>query len=525
MPPSMHPVDIAVLVVYVMGVVGFGAWFVRKSSHTEEFMAAGRSLPGWVVGLSILGTYVSSISFLANPGKSYAENWNRFIFGLSLPIAALIATRFFVPFYRKSGEISAYTHMEHRFGAWARTYLVVCFLLVQLVRMGAIMLLVSIALEKLTGWDQRQIIIATAVLVTLYTLLGGIEAVIWTDVVQTIVLCIGMAVCVGLILFRMPEGPGQIFEIAYENSKFSLGSFDFEFVTTTFWVVLLYGIAENLKNFGIDQAYVQRYITAKNESAARSSVWIGALLYIPISAVLFFIGTALFTFYSAQPELLPESVRQNGDEVFPYFIVHELPVGMTGLLIAAIFAAAMSSVDSSLNSSATLILRDVYKRYFRPNAGERESMVVLYTATLAWGLLATLIALALIGVDSVLDAWWNISGIIAGGMLGLFLLGLVSKRAGNTAAATGVIVGLLVISWLTLLSLTQETIAGLQGPFPAFYDKLLTLVDIMGPYRERWQIHSLLILVIGTVTILVVGLVVSRFTPPPGESPSATGEH
>ncbi|MBC8868077.1 MAG: sodium:solute symporter, partial [Planctomycetes bacterium] len=298
-------IDIAVLLVYLAGIVGFGCWFVRKSRSTNEFMAAGRSLPGWAVGLSIFGTYVSSISFLANPGKSFGGNWNPFVFGLSLPIAAFIAVRFFVPFYRRSGEVSAYNHLEHRFGPWARTYAVICYLLSQLARMGTIMYLVALALEPLTGWPVLAIIAVTGVLVTVYTLMGGIEAVIWTDVMQSLVLTTGAVLCVVLLLFGMPEGPSQVFEIAAQDSKFSLGSFGVSLAQPTFWVVLTYGLVMNLQNFGIDQSFVQRYITAKSDQAAVRSVWLGALLYLPISALLFFLGTALFAFYTPQPELLP----------------------------------------------------------------------------------------------------------------------------------------------------------------------------------------------------------------------------
>jgi len=532
-PSTLNPIDIAVILAYVAGVVGFGAWFVRKSSSPEEFMAAGRSLPGWAIGLSIFGTYVSSISFLANPGKSFSANWNPFVFGLALPIAALIATKYFVPFYRKSGEISAYSHLEHRFGAWARTYVVICYLLTQIVRIGAIMLLVAIALKKLTGWDEETIIIATGILVTVYTLLGGIEAVIWTDVVQSIVLTIGALVCVALIVTRMPEGAGQVFTIAAEHDKFSLGGFGPSLASSTFWVILIYGLFENLKNFGIDQSYVQRYIAAKSEADARRSVWIGTLLFVPTSALLFFIGTALFSYYYSQPELMkelvpagatlddgttlaanetdPEVIGQfvSGDDVFPHFIVHELPAGLTGLLIAAIFAAAMSSVDSSLNGSATLILIDVYKRYFRPNAGKRESMVVLYTTTLVWGALGTVIAIALIPVDSVLDAWWKVSAILGGGMLGLFLLGIISQRAGNPAAVTGVVVGILVITWLTLNQMEAKTIDGVKSLSTGLHEWLLSVIDWYEAYS--FPIDGVLTLVIGTLVIFFVGICVSLF--------------
>lgn len=488
---TLPAIDLTVIVLYLASVVGLGCWFARRSSSPEQFMAAGRSLPGWVVGLSIFGTYVSSISFLANPGKSYADNWNPFVFGLSLPIAAWIATRWFVPFYRRAGEVSAYNHLEKRFGPWARTYAVVCYLLTQFARMGTIMYLVALALAPLTGWDVRTIILITGVLVTLYTLLGGIEAVIWTDAMQSVVLTAGILVSCGVLLAGMPEGPQQVFTIAAAHDKFSLGSLGASLVEPTVWVVLVYGLFINLQNFGIDQSYVQRYIAARSDRDATRSVWLGALLYVPISALLFFVGTALFAFYTAQPELLPTGPDGplKADAVFPHFIVAQLPVGMTGLLIAAVLAAAMSSVDSSLNCSATLILEDVYKRYFRPQAGERESMRVLYATTVLWGVIGTGAALAMIRVGSALDAWWQMAGIFSGGMLGLFLLGLLSRRAGNPAAATGVILGVLVILWMSLSPLEQ---------WPERWSHL------------RYGLHGFLTIVVGTLTILLVGLLVSR---------------
>jgi SSS family solute:Na+ symporter len=462
-------------------------------------MAAGRSLPGWAVGLSIFGTYLSSISFLANPGKSLAHNWNPFVFSLSLPIAAWVAVRWFVPFYRRTGEISAYSHLESRFGPWARLYALICYLLTQLVRVGAILYLVALALSPLLGWDEWTIILLTGVLVTVYTLLGGIEAVIWTDVVQSIVLTGGMVVCVVLILSGMPEGPGQVFSIALEHDKFSLGSLGASVAVPTFWVVLLNGIVINLQNFGIDQSYVQRYITARNDREAKRSVWLGALLYLPISAILFFIGTGLYAFYRARGWTListEDGVRfanaggglLEADKVFPWFIVQEVPEGVTGILIAAVLAAAMSSVDSSLNSSASLVLRDIYQRFFRKEAGEKESMRVLHRSTLVFGAFGTIVALALIGVPSVLDAWWKLSSIFSGGMLGLFLLGLISCKARNPQAVTAVCVGVLSIIWMTLslLPLWPEELSGVRSPF-----------------------HGFLITVVGTATILLVGLLLT----------------
>ncbi|MCW9705287.1 sodium:solute symporter [Fodinibius salsisoli] len=477
-------VDYVILIVYLLGIVILGSWFVRKNRTPDAFMAANRSLSGWVVGLSIVGTYISSISFLANPGKSYMANWNPLVFSFALPIAGWIAIRYFVPFYRKVGEVSAYHHLENRFGPWARTYAVVMYLLTQMARVGTILYLVALTMTTFLGVSIQTIIIITGVLVIIYTLLGGIEAVIWTDAVQTVVLVFGAIITIVVLLVNMPGGISQLFTVAMESNKFSLGSFGSSLSEPTFWVVLVYGMAINLQNFGIDQGYIQRYITARSDKDAQMSVWIGALSYIPISATFFFIGTALFVFYSAQPELLPAGIE--GDSVFPYFIVSELPVGITGIIIAAIFAAAMSTVDSSLNSSATLILEDIYKRYVRPNASDKEAMRVLYTATLVWGIIGTGMALLMIGAQSALDIWWEYASIFSGGMLGLFLLGLIS-RARNPAAITGVCCGMLVILWMSVSKSWTGNLAAFSSPF-----------------------HTFLVIVIGTLVILLVGIFVSR---------------
>lgn len=477
----MRTLDLLILLGYLFAVVGYGCWFVVRSRTSEHFMSAGRALPGWAVGLSIFGSYVSSISFLAHPGKTYAENWNPFVFALSLPLATWIAVRWFVPFYRRAGEVSAYHHLEQRFGPWARTYAVVCYLLMQLARLGTILYLLALALRPVVGWDLWVLIVVIGVLVTIYPLLGGTEAVIWTGVVQAVVMAAGPVVCIVLLLTGMPEGPGQIFAIAAEHSKFSLGSWAPSFASSTVWVVLLYGLFTNLQNFGIDQTYVQRFITAKSDRDAERSVWMGGLLFIPINAMFLFIGVALFAFYQAQPGLLPTGTRP--DEVFPHFITHQLPVGMTGFVLAALCSAAM---DSNLNCCATLVLCDLYRRYLRPQASESESMRVLRATTLVMGALSVLAALAMIHVKSALDAWWQLAGIFSGGMLGLFLLGLCYRRATGRGAAIGAVAGVLVITWMT------------------FSPKLTRLPDLL-----RSPFHGFMPIVIGTLTIIVVGAIAS----------------
>jgi SSS family solute:Na+ symporter len=287
-----------------------------------------------------------------------------------------------------------------------------------------------------------------------------------------------------------------MFSIALEHDKFSLGGFGPSLADKTFWVVLIYGVFINLNNFGIDQGYAQRYVAARSDAEAAKSLWLGGLLYVPLSVVFFFIGTALFAFYEVFPERLPADLV--GDRVFPYFIVNELPTGVTGLLIAAIFAAAMSTISTNINSGSTIFMTDVYKRYLRPNATDKQMMRALYGSTLVIGATGIGIALLLIQAQGILDAWWKMQGIFAGGMLGLFLLGMVSRRAGNVAAAIGVIVGVLLIAWMTLSPLAESLPTALKNP-----------------------LHSYMTVVIGTSTIVLVGMLVAQFAPRP-QSPDVS---
>lgn len=474
--------DVVVFIIITLGNVLFGASFYFRNKTSDQFTSGGGNLPAWVVGMSIFATFVSSISFLALPGKAYMADWNALVFSFAIPIASILAVKFFVPLYRGIGSISAYHFLETRFGPWARMYASLCYLLTQLMRTGAILLLLALPLNALFGWNVKTIIIVTGIAVTAYSMLGGIQAVIWTDAIQAIILIVGALVCAIMLTFNMPEGPGQVFEIAAANNKFSLGSFGASLSESTFWVVLIYSLFINLQNFGIDQNFVQRYMTTSSVKSAKGSTLFGSLLYLPVSLVFFYIGTALYSFYTAQPDLLPAGTE--GDKVFPHFIVTALPTGMTGLLIAAIFAAGMSTVSTSLNSTATIILSDYYKKYFNPKADEKASMRVLYASSIVIGALGVIISLTLVGVESVLDAWWSLASIFSGGMLGLFLLAILSKKVRNMDAAIGVILGVIVIMWMSL------------SPLYFTEGELL---------KFRSPLHSNLTIVLGTLVIFLSG--------------------
>ncbi|MBE0675577.1 MAG: sodium:solute symporter [Bacteroidales bacterium] len=483
----MHTADYIVFFVYLAGVTLFGITFFGKSKTASQFTLGNQSIPGWVVMMSIFATYVSSISYLALPGSAFMSDWNAFVFSLSIPFAALVAVKFFVPLYRRINSPSAYTYLEQRFGPWARIYASSSYFLTQLMRIGTILYLLSLTVHTIFGWDIRVVIVVTGLIVMVYSTLGGIQAVVWTDAIQGLVLIGGAVVSVIVILTGMPEGPGQVFSIASENGKFSLGSFGAGLSEQTFWVVLIYGLFINLQNFGIDQNYVQRYIAARTDKEARNAAFRGGMLYIPVSLLFLFIGTALFAFYSSGAAELPAQLFEEGssDRVFPYFIVHQLPAGITGLLISSIFAAGMSTISTSYNSSATVFLTDYYRRFFRKIPSDREEMKVLYLSSLVISICGITIALAMINVKSVLDTWWKLASVFSGGMLGLFLLGITTRRKNVAGAIIGVIVGVTIILWMSLSGITTAA----KGEVPRF--------------------HTYLSIVFGTSAIFLVGFLVS----------------
>ncbi|WP_443939428.1 sodium:solute symporter [Pedobacter sp. MW01-1-1] len=505
--------DLTIIFVYLVGMILVGVYFSRKNKNSEQFTKASGLIPGWAIGLSIYATFLSSNTFLGVPGKAFGSNWNAFVFSISMPLAAFVASKYFVPFYRSTGEISAYTHLEHRFGAWARVYAVLCFLLTQLARMGSIFFGIALSLQALTGYSMQVIMLVMGICIIIYTVLGGIEAVIWTEVVQAVVKTFGALLILYLIITNMPGGVSKIVEIGKNAHKFSLGSFKFDFVSSSFWVVLLYGFFINLNNFGMDQNYVQRYHAAASSKEASRSIWLCVWLYIPASLLFFIIGSCLYAYYDVNPELLQNIKHQvaieraplhasatevlalerhlqpadYGDKIMPHFMVTKIPVGLVGLIVSAILSAAMSTISSGMNASATVFSVDIYKRYFKKNSTEKQNLTVLHLATIGFGLLGMFAGIAMIGVKSILDVWWELSGIFAAGMLGLFLLGIISKQSKNHEAITATIIGICVIIWMTFSSLLPPEYEVFRNP-----------------------LHKNMIIVVGTLSIFLVGIFLTK---------------
>jgi SSS family solute:Na+ symporter len=441
--------DIAILAAYCVVLVGLGLYYQRKCRTAQQFMVADRTIPAWAAGLAVMSAYTSSISYIATPGKAFDSDWHVFIFSLCIIPVAWLVCRYAVPYYRRMQLVSVYAFLEERLGAWGRVYAALSFVLLMVGRMAVILYLVSVLLHSFVPWNIAIIIIVIGAVTIVYTLLGGMEAVIWTDVMQSIVMIVGIVFCAVSLSRDIFAGPEPLVQAAFDADKFSLGSRAFSFSSRTVWVMIVYGVTENLRNLLADQNYVQKYSTVPTERQAKRSVWIAMLIYIPLTAIFLYIGTALFAFYSGREGELVAQGIDKGDKVFPYFIATQLPAGLKGLILAAIVAAAMSTVDSALNCSATVLLLDLYKRFICRQVGERGSLLFLRWMTVLWGVLGTAFALLMIRAQNALDTWWQISGIFGGGILGLFLLGLLRVRLTLRQGLVAVGVSVAVITWGT----------------------------------------------------------------------------
>lgn len=478
MAARLGSVDIGVLILYSVTLIGMGVYFVKKSGTSEAFMVAGRSIPSWAAGLAIMSAYTSSISYIATPGKAYDHNWHPIIFALTIIPIAWLACRYVVPYYREAKIISVYSFLEERLGVWARVYGGISFLLYEIGRMAVILYLVGLLLSTFVPLNITSLIIIIGIITIAYTLMGGMEAVIWTDVMQSIIMIVGILYCVVVLTIDTFSGPQYLIQTAFRENKFSWGSVESTLYQRTIWVMILYGVVENLRNLIGDQNYVQKYVSVATVAEAKRSIWIAMLIYIPLTAVFLYIGTTLYAFYSPGGAILPDNIAK-GDQVFPYFIATQIPIGLRGLVIAAIVAAAMSTLDSTLNCSATVSLLDFWKRFINPSITEARSVLFLRCMTAFWGVLGIGFAILMIRAKSALDIWWEIAGIFGGGILGLFLLALlrVSLRFWQGIVSIGL--SIVIILWGTFARNLPGSLAYLECQIDSILTGMLGTVGMM----------------------------------------------
>jgi solute:Na+ symporter, SSS family len=497
---ELRMLDVLAIILYAIAMLALGWWATKRVKTTEGYFVGGRSVPGWAVGLSLLGTAISSITFLAYPGSAYGGNWTRLVPGMMLPVAALVGAYFFVVFYRRTLFVSAFQYYEKRFGTWGRTYASIAWNMMSVYRMGTILYLVSLPIQYLSGWNIVMVMLVTGTIITIYTMMGGLEAVIWTDVVQTLVLAVGGLITVIIVFAKI--GFAEVFSIASAANKFDMVvDTDFTFVRDTFWVLMIGGIIGNVQEHATDQTMIQRYAAAKTDRGAIIAVWIVGLGCIPLWSLFMFVGTCLWVYYGAVPDVAVQA-GMAADAVYPHFIITQMPPFVGGLVISAVLAAAMSSIDSSMNATATAFTADFYRRHWVRGRTDAHYLFAARCTTVLLGLLMVLVALALysLGRDSILDTLFFIGSVMGAGLGGFFLLGFWSNRVNTPGAGIGLAAGVLSIAWCTVSANIRDAIASAEAGASTVSDWYY----VVQPYLV--DIHPFFIGVVGNVVVFAVGL-------------------
>jgi SSS family solute:Na+ symporter len=455
-----------VIVINLGALVAIGVYCARKTRSADDYFLANRNMPGWVVGFSIMATIISSMTFLAIPGFTFQDDW-RFMPAQALYfIPVIFAYWVFMPFFRRGHVRSAYEYLELRFGTWARLYGAVAFLGYHVFRTGIILYVVSLPFQRMSGLDLHWVIAGLGVLVAAYTIVGGLQAVIYTDLIQGIALIAGGLICIPIIAYLLPGGLGQIFSEAIADGKFGVGSTDFDFDKKTVWVIILVFQFQYLQLLCTDQSMVQRYMAMKTDKDARQGLVLGTCLIIPVWLYFAFIGTALYVFYQHFPA--PALVGAKPEEVFPYFILTRIPPGVAGFVIAGLLAAAMSTLDSSINASASTVTTDFYRR-FNTRRSEQHYLGVGRWASVLFSVIMVGVALLIhfTRTETLLDIQTVVYPIVSAGLLSLFLLGFLTVRVGSrTALIATAATLLLVVAWVILMT------AWGKANFPAVVDWL-----------------------------------------------------
>ena len=498
MNPSVHLVDYIIILFFLLATLYFGLRFSKNQDTTKSYFLAQGRIPSWAIGMSLLATLISSVTFLAYPGTGFSSNWILLVQGLMVPIILLGTIWFIVPLYRKVIRLSTYEYFEQRFGSFARYYSSLAFVLRQFSGMGTVFFLLALALGSMIGGNTILIICIVGSIIIIVNLLGGIEAVIWLDVFQGFMLFASGIICLTVLLFSTDGGPSEVIRVASEHGRAGFGPYDLDLTRLTFVVMAINGAFYAIQKYGTDQTVVQRYLTAKTDKGAIRASLLGILLTVPVWMIFMFIGTALFVFYRQQP--LPEGLRP--EAVFPYFIMTRLPVGVVGLILSAMISAAICSLSADLNSLGAVGVEDYYKK-IRPNRTDREYLRAGRWIVLFSGILSIFIAMLYInaGSEGVLGIVFTLYAIFSGGIVGIFLLGLFSARANRQ----GVNIAIIVCIIFTAYAFLTSTRIGLG-------ENKKLLLDL-GDYNFG---HDKLMLgVYSHLIVIIVGWVASLFFPKP----------
>ena len=437
-----------VLAIYLIAMLLMGFYFMRKEKGADDFFKGGGRIPWWAAGISIYATMLSAITYMTIPAKAYTTDWTYYPMLWMILLISFPVIKYYLPYFRKLNVTSAYEILEQRFNLFTRLLASTLFCIFMIVRMAIVLYLPSLALTAVTGIDIYLCIVLMGLVTIIYCTMGGVEAVIWGDVVQGLILVFGALFAVVYLAVNTEGGVMGCIDIALENDKLRLFDWNNSWSQACWWVIIIGGLANNLISYTSDQTVIQRYLTTPDEKSAGRGILVNGVMSVFVSVAFYMIGTGLYTFYKTHPTELDVTMGQS-DAIFPFFMMSQMPAGIAGALIAAIFAATMSTISSNINSVATAFSIDFWKRFRRTT--DSQLVVVARWASVVSGMIGLLLALLMAtwDIQSFLDFFNEALGLLTSGLGGLFFIAVFMKRVKGYAALIGFVVGEAVVFWMS----------------------------------------------------------------------------
>jgi solute:Na+ symporter, SSS family len=452
---TLSPIDTGIIIVYLVFTTMFGVWFSGQQKDVKTYFVGDRNVHWFMVLISIVATETSTVTFLSVPGVSYDPKSGNFTFlqlAFGYIIGRLAVAWFLIPQYFRGESFTAYQLLREKFNPTVQRVASGLFLITRTIADGLRLFLTALLLKQFTGWNMEMSILVMGIVTIVYTFLGGMQAVIWTDLIQFVIYILGAVFAGILILQLLPGGMNDFLASAQEQNKFRL--FDFSWNPSSarnFWSGLIGGAFFSMASHGVDQLMVQRYLCSRTMNQARLALILSGIVVLVQFVLFLLIGIGLY--FLQQHGILKIPSDTPNDEVFGIFMIDHLPNGLLGFVIAAVLAAAMSTLSSSLNSSSTALITDFY-RPMRPNKSEKEYLIISRLTTIGWGIAQMAVALIALYIQSqraIIDQVLSVAGFTTGIILGIFLLGSMRRIVSPKAAMIGMIVGFSVVVsiWLT----------------------------------------------------------------------------
>lgn len=510
--------DWVIIVGYFVGVASIGPIFARRNKSTESFFLGNRAFPSWLLGLAMFATSISSITVVAYPADAFRTAYIRLLPAFMLPVGILLASKIFLPYYRRSRCTSAFEYLEGRFGPGVRLYAACTFLFSQIMRIGTILYLVSLVFQQMTGATPYVCILAGGLVIAVYTVAGGIQAIVWAQFIQAFVLWFGSALCFITVVRGIDGGLSTIISTALADGKFIMGDLNpatgriemapwFSLQEKAIVMVLLMGLMNWLMEYSSNQNVIQKYVAAKNPREATRSIWICCFCSVPTWTFFMFLGTSLYVYFKLNPDpqaqaILTGAGGAKAESILPYFCVRAIPHGLAGLVIAGVLSAAMSASSSSINAISAVSVTDIYRRHMVKDRDERHYVFVArlisaVSCVLMMGGATLYLEMTKLTLQ---DTGAKIGAIIAGGLVGLYVLGFLTTRGNGRSVAAGIVCTVLFSLYITVLEMKLITAEGIVNR--------LGVSETVAGWLAR-PIHAYYTAIFGNIIMFVVGYVVA----------------